>query len=154
MFRGNHPARVDSGGRLKVPADFIRWLPQVGPDEKQVFYITSKDGKRAEVWPLKAWEEVEAKLAKIPDMNPAKQKFLDVTSYYGHTAEMDGQGRLLIPQVLRDSARVGSDGQPADVVVFGKQGYLEVANRAAFEAELKAAPLSVEDQATLAGLGL
>src|SRR6202046_5200501 len=110
MFRGNHPTRVDEKGRLKLPADF-KSLPPVGEDEKQLFYITSKDGKRAEIWPLKAWEEVEAKLAKIPNMNPAKQKFLDVTSYYGHTAEMDGQGRLLIPQVLRDSARVGSDWQ-------------------------------------------
>jgi MraZ protein len=152
MFRGNHPARVDEKGRLKLPADF-KALLQGDPDVKQVFYITSKDGKRAEIWPLKAWEEVEAKLATIPNLNPAKQKFLDVTSYYGHMAEMDGQGRLLIPQVLRASASVG-DKDAADVVVFGKQAYLEVANRAMFEAELKAAPLSVEDQATLAGLGL
>jgi MraZ protein len=153
MFRGNHPARVDDKGRLKVPADFIKVLPQVGPDEKQVFYITSKDGKRAEIWPLKAWEAVEAKLAKIPDLNPAKQKFLDVTSYYGQMAEMDNQGRLLIPQVLRESAKVGDSG-PADAVVFGKQGYLEVANRGMFEAELKTAPLSKDDQAELASLGM
>jgi MraZ protein len=152
MFRGNHPARVDEKGRLKLPADF-KALLQGDPDGKQVFYITSKDGKRAEIWPLKAWEEVEAKLATIPNLNPAKQKFLDVTSYYGHIAEMDGQGRLLIPQVLRASANVG-DKDAADVVVFGKQAYLEVANRAMFEAELKTAPLSLEDQAALAGLGL
>ncbi len=152
MFRGNHPARVDEKGRLKVPADF-KGLLLGGPDERQVFYITSKDGKRAEIWPLKAWEEVEARLATIPNLNPAKQKFLDVTSYYGQMAEMDNQGRLLIPQVLRESAKVGSR-EAADVVVFGKQTYLEVANREMFEAELSAAPLSVEDQAALAGLGL
>jgi MraZ protein len=152
MFRGNHPARVDEKGRLKIPADF-KALLKGEPDEKQVFYITSKDGKRAEIWPLKAWEEVEAKLATIPNMNPAKQKFLDVTSYYGQMAEMDGQGRLLIPQVLRASANVG-DKDAADVVVFGKQVYLEVANREMFEAALSAAPLTVEDQAALADLGL
>jgi MraZ protein len=152
MFRGNHPARVDEKGRLKVPADF-KALLGITPDEKQVFYITSKDGKRAEIWPLKAWEEVEAKLAAIPNMNPAKQKFLDVTSYYGQMAEMDAQGRLLIPQVLRASANIG-DKDAADVVVFGKQVYLEVANREMFEAALSAAPLTVEDQAALADLGL
>ena len=151
MFRGNHPARVDEKGRLKVPADFKGLLG--GTDEKQMFYITSKDGKRAEIWPLKAWEEVEAKLAKIPNMNPAKQKFLDVTSYYGQMAEMDNQGRLLIPQLLRESAKVDGK-EAADVVVFGKQEYLEVANREMFEAELKLAPLSMDDQAALAGLGL
>ena len=148
MFRGNHPTRVDEKGRLKLPADFKSQLAGA-EDEKQLFYITSKDGKRAEIWPIKAWEEVEAKLAKIPNMNPAKQKFLDVTSYYGQTAEMDNQGRLLVPQLLRESAKV-----MADVVVFGKQDYLEVANREMFEAELKAAPLTAEDQAALADLGL
>ena len=152
MFRGNHPTRVDEKGRLKLPADFKAEL-QGGPEQRQLFYITSKDGKRAEIWPLKAWEEVEAKLAKIPNMNPAKQKFLDVTSYYGQMAEMDNQGRLLIPQLLRESAKVGGK-EAADVVVFGKQDYLEVANREMFEAELKAAPLSMDDQAALAGLGL
>ncbi|MEO7028567.1 MAG: division/cell wall cluster transcriptional repressor MraZ [Acidobacteriaceae bacterium] len=148
MFRGNHPARVDEKGRLKLPADFKGEL-EGGGEGKQVFYITSKDGKRAEVWPLKAWAGVEAKLALIPNMNPAKQKFLDVTSYYGQTVEMDSQGRLLLPQLLRESAQV-----VADVVVFGRQEYLQVANREMFEAELMAAPLTAEDQAALAGLGL
>jgi MraZ protein len=150
MFRGNHPTRVDEKGRLKLPADFRSLLTG---EEPQRFYITSKDGKRAEVWPLKAWEVVEAKLALIPNMNPAKQKFLDITSYYGQMAEMDGQGRLLIPQLLRESAKVGGK-EAADVVVFGKQEYLEVANREMFETEMKAAPLTLDDQAALAGLGL
>ncbi|MEO6922478.1 MAG: division/cell wall cluster transcriptional repressor MraZ, partial [Bryocella sp.] len=93
----------------------------------------------------------EAKLAKIPDMNPAKQAFLDVTSYYGQMAEMDGQGRILIPQILREAAKVGAK-EAADVVVFGKMSFLEVANREGFEAEMK--PLSLDDQAALAALGL
>ena len=48
----------------------------------------------------------------------------------------------------------GSAKVTAEVVVFGKQEYLEVANREMFEAELSKAPLSVEDQAALADLGL
>ena len=82
-------------------------------------------------------------------MSPYKRKFLDVTSYYGQMAEMDAQGRLLMPQLLRESAKV-----MADVVVFGKQTYFEVANREMFEAELNAAPLTMDDQAALADLGL
>jgi MraZ protein len=146
MFRGNHPARVDEKGRLKVPAEFKRRVDELyGPQ----FYITSKDGKRAEIYPLKEWEEIEAKLAKIPSLDPRKKKFLDVTNYYGGQAEMDAQGRLLIPQILRDAANV-----MGDVVVFGSQTFLEVANRESFKAELEAAPLTVDDQAALAGLGL
>ena len=146
MFRGNHPARVDEKGRLKVPADFKRRVDEVyGPQ----FFITSKDGKRAEVYPLKEWEAIEAKLAQIPSMNPAKKKFLDVTNFYGQMAEMDAQGRLLIPQLLRETAKV-----MGEVVVLGTQTFLEVVNHDMFKAELDMAPLTEEDQAALADLGL
>ena len=146
MFRGNHPARVDEKGRLKVPADFKRRVDEIyGPQ----FFITSKDGKRAEVYPLKEWEAIEAKLAQIPSMNPAKKKFLDVTNYYGQMAEMDAQGRLLIPQLLRETAKV-----MGEVVVLGTQTFLEVVNHDMFKAELDMAPLTEEDQAALADLGL
>ena len=84
MFRGNHPARVDEKGRLKLPADFKSEL-EGGGEGKQVFYITSKDGKRAEIWPLKAWEEVEANLKKIPNMNPRGRGF--TKDFIGFTTE-------------------------------------------------------------------
>ncbi len=146
MFRGNHPTRVDEKGRLKLPADFRGQL-EGDAEAKQVFYITSKDGERAELWPIKAWEEIEANLAKIPSTNPAKRKFLDVTNYYGAMAEMDNQGRLLLPQILRDKASL-----TAEVVVFGAQKYLEVLNRPTIEA--KDMTLTGEDLSSLSELGI
>ena len=101
MFRGNHPTRIDEKGRLKVPADFKRLVDELyGPK----FFITSKDGKRAELYPMKEWERIEDALAKAPS-SAAKKKFLDVTNYYGQVVEMDAQGRLLIPQLLRKTRR-------------------------------------------------
>ena len=146
MFRGDHPTRVDEKGRLKMPADFRAQL-EGDAEAKQLFYITSKDGERAELWPIKAWEEIEANLAKIPSTNPSKRKFLDVTNYYGAMAEMDNQGRLLLPQILRDKASL-----TADVVVFGAQTYLEVMNRPTIEAKIE--PLTAEDMAGLSALGI
>ena len=146
MFRGNHPARVDDKGRLKLPAEFKRRVDeQYGPQ----FYVTSKDGKRAEIYPLREWEKIEEKLAAIPSMNPIKRKFLDVTNYYGQMAELDTQGRLLLPQLLRDSANV-----TAEVVVLGAQTYLEVVNHDDFKAKLETEPLNLADMAALADLGL
>ena len=145
MFRGNHPTRVDEKGRLKLPADFRGQL-EGGPEAKQVFYITSKDGERAELWPIKAWEEIEASLAKIPSTNPAKRKFLDVTNYW-QMAEMDTQGRLLLPQILRDKA-----GLTAEVLVYGSQKFLEVLSRPTVEAQPQT--LSAEDMAGLSELGI
>src|ERR1700761_7695702 len=146
MFRGNHPARVDEKGRLNVPAEFKRRVDEAyGPQ----FYITSKDGKRAEIYPLREWEKVEAKLEQIPSLNPARKKFLDVTNYYGQMADLDAAGRLLLPQILRESAKV-----TAEVVVLGAQTYLEVVNHDDFKAKLDAEPLSEADLTTLADLGL
>lgn len=146
MFRGNHPARVDEKGRLKLPADFKRRVDEVyGPQ----FYITSRDGRRAEIYPIREWEKVEEKLSHIPSSNPAKKKFLDVTNYYGQMAELDQQGRMLLPQILRDSAKL-----VAEVVVLGTQTYLEVVNREEFEAELERNRLTEDDMRALADLGL
>jgi len=146
VFRGNHPTRVDEKGRLKLPADFRSQL-ESGGEGRQVFYITSKDGERAELWPIKAWEEIEAKLGTLPSTNPAKRKFLDVTNYYGQMAEMDNQGRLLLPQILRDKASLN-----ADVVVYGAQKSLEVLNRPTIEAQEQ--KLTAEDMAGLSDLGI
>jgi len=91
MFRGNHPTRVDEKGRLKLPAEFKRRVDEVyGP----LFYITSMDGKRAQVYPLKEWEAIESSLQKMSPMDPIRRKFQDVTNFYGQMAEMDAQGLL------------------------------------------------------------
>src|SRR6201982_2980560 len=145
MFRGNHPTRVDEKGRLKIPAEFKREI-----DEKfgAQFFITSLNGERAQVWPMPEWQKQEEKVLAMPTV-PAKKKWLDLTSYYGQVAEMDAQGRVLVPQVLRESAKVAGD-----VVVFGKLNYLEVANHDLFRAKLEAEPLTAEDEAALANFGL
>lgn len=142
MFRGNHPTRVDEKGRLKVPAEHKRTV-----DEKYgaIFYITSVDGERAELYPMKQWEQIEENLVKMPSSS-AKQKFLDVTGYYGQQVEMDGQGRLLIPQLLREKA-----GLKGDVAVMGQGTKLVVVSEARHVAKLEAQPLTGAD---LDSLGL
>ena len=142
MFRGNHPARVDEKGRLKVPAEFKRVI-----DEKygNQFYITSLDGKVAQVYPFEEWERIEQKLASLSTYNPTKKKFLDRVSYYGQQVEMDNQARLLLPQILRNAAHL--DGE---VTVFGMRTYLEVHNREIFEQNLAANQLTEADRKAMA----
>ncbi len=146
MFRGNHPARVDEKGRLKLPAEFKH---QIDEKYRGQVYITSKDGKVAEIHPLEEWEKFEEKLAAIPNFNPAKKKLLDRLNYYGQMSRMDEQGRVLLPQILREQAKV-----TGDVVVFGMQTYLEVANHESFKQNMEANPLTEEDQQILASFGL
>ena len=146
MFRGNHPTRVDEKGRLKIPAEFKRVI-----DEKyaQKFYITSQDGNIAQVYPFEEWERIEQKLASLSTFNPTKKKFLNRTNYYGQVVEMDGQGRLLIPQILRESAQIRGE-----VAVLGNLTYLEVRNLEAFRKEIEEQAFTDDDTKTLDELGI
>jgi len=146
MFRGNHPTRVDEKGRLKVPAEFKRVV-----EEKygQQFYITSLDGKVAQVYPFEEWERIEQKLAGLSTFNPTKRKFLDRTNYWGQQVEIDGQGRLLVPQLLREAA-----GLKGEVAVTGMLTYLEVRNLEAYRREIEENKFTPEDEKTLDELGI
>jgi len=145
MFRGNHPTRVDEKGRLKVPAEFKRVI-----DEKygSQFYITSLDGKSAQIYPFEEWERIEQKLAGLSNFNPTKKKFLTRTNYYGQVVEMDGQGRLLIPQLLRDSA-----GLKGEVAVLGYLNRLEVQSMEAVRQQVDE-PFTADDEKNLDDLGI
>jgi MraZ protein len=146
MFRGNHPTRVDEKGRLKVPAEFKRLI-----DEKYgtQFYITSLDGKVAQVYPFEEWQRIEEKLARLSNFNPTKKKFLNRTNYYGQLVEIDGQGRLLIPALLRDSAKV-----QGEVAVVGNLTYLEVQSLEAYQKDIEENPFTSDDEKTLDELGI
>jgi MraZ protein len=146
MFRGNHPTRVDEKGRLKVPAEFKRVI-----DEKYnaQFYITSVDGKVAEIYPFEEWERIEQKLAGVSNYNPTKKKFLDRVNYWGQQVEMDGQGRLLVPQLLRDAAEI-----KGEVAVTGNLNRLLVRNLEAYRKEIAEQPFTSDDEKTLDELGI
>ena len=146
MFRGNHPTRVDEKGRLKIPAEFKRVI-----DEKygQQFYITSLDGRVAQVYPFEEWERIEQKLAALSNFNPTKKKFLDRTNNYGQQVEMDGQGRLLLPQLLRESGQI-----KGEVAVLGNLTFLVVRNLELFKREIEEEKFTPEDEKTLDELGI
>lgn len=135
-LRGNSPAKVDEKGRLKIPARFLDDLKEYGTG----FYITSPNGESARIYPLKVWSEIEDGLASQPN-SKEKRKFLKRTSYFGQVEELDGQGRVLLPAVLREAALLKSD-----VAVLGMSSYLEVMNDARVVDEIKNDPFTDDDE--------
>lgn len=144
MFRGNHPAKVDEKGRLKLPAAFKQLVDAQNVTQ---FYITSVDGKSAQIWPLPEWEKQEALLAESSTMDDAVEKYLNLTSYYGQQVEMDNQARVLLPQILRGTAQLD-----AEVAVLGKMHFLEVRNLQKLEESLPANAMTAEDRQSLAAI--
>jgi MraZ protein len=144
MFRGNHPTRVDEKGRVKVPADFKRVLDERYGAE---FYITSKDGKIAKVYPMDEWVKIEQKIMANP--TEGVKKFLDTTSFWGQTVEIDGQGRLLLPGLLREEANL-----KGDVAVVGVLNHLEVRVMDDYRKQITEQKLTPDDDKALAQLGI
>ncbi len=117
MLRGNSETKIDDKGRLKIPAAFKKVFEDEFPQTK--FYVTSMDGKAARVYPMEEWTKIEEKLKSSFDPATADLKFK--VNYYGGECDMDAQGRVLIPQVLREKA-----GITGEVAVMGMTVYLEV----------------------------
>ena len=141
MLFGSFPVTIDEKFRLKIPAKFRRELPEA-------VYVTSDDGSCAHIYPMPVWERFTQKFLEPPRMDPAKQKYQEITSYYGLVTEMDPQGRVLIPHPLREDAELAGE-----VMVFGRQDHLVVWNNERIRKRLKESPLTNEDRERLAQLG-
>jgi MraZ protein len=144
VFRGNNPAKVDDKGRLKIPSAFKTLLDAANVTQ---LYITSTDGRKAEIWPLPEWEKREKLLAEHSNLDDAVEKYLNLTSYYGQQVEMDSQSRVVLPQKLRDKGKLD-----AEVVVLGKLVYLEVQNEKEFEQGLAAYEMTADDRKSVAAI--
>jgi MraZ protein len=74
VLRGNHPARIDDKGRLKVPNSFRQIVEAQWGTE---LFVTSVTGEFVRVYPMGVWVEIERKLAEVPSTHPSKLRFLD-----------------------------------------------------------------------------
>lgn len=146
MLRGNAPARIDEKGRLKVPNAFRLLVEEThGRD----VFLTSLTGEYVRIYPMPVWLDIEQKLASMPSTHPSRLRFLDRMSYFGQAAELDTQGRVIIPLRLREAATMSGD-----VDVLGQVNYLDVWNHDRFLAKLQREPFTDDDARALSEFGI
>ena len=147
MLRGNHPARVDDKGRLKIPNGFRALIHEAhGRD----LFVTSVTGENVRIYPMAVWLEVERRLAEVPSTNPSKLRVLDRVNFFGQTVALDKQGRVVLPQLLRESAAM-----TGEVSVLGLANHLAVWNQKRLTERLfKKEPFTDEDGRVLSGFGI
>ena len=130
MFMGEYNHTIDAKGRLIVPAKFREELGEA-------FVITNGNDGCLNIYTEEAWETFLGKLKLLPnnrDTRSIVRKFVS----QANRVEVDKQGRILIPTVLRDYAdffiscedavaalgmrtyAAGLDGDPA--VISGESG--------------------------------
>ena len=146
MLRGNHAAKIDDKGRLKVPNAFRALIEEQHGSE---VFVTSLSGEYVRIYPMPVWLVLEEKLARVPSTHPARLKFLDRVNYFGQAAELDAQGRVLIHGRVRDSA-----GMAGEVDVLGQYDSLDVWNHERFLAKLQREPYTDDDARALSEFGI
>ncbi len=116
-FVGTYIHTLDNKGRLVIPQPFRETL---GP----TFYIApSKDFSHVALYPNLAWARVRDSFAKLGSFNPLVNMFLDqfdALSFRGQ--ECDAQGRILLPQRVRDELLHGEK----DVEITGANDHVRV----------------------------
>jgi transcriptional regulator MraZ len=147
MLRGNHPARIDDKGRIKIPNGFRSLVEShYGPE----LFVTSVTGEHVLLYPMSVWLEIERRLAAVPSTNPSKLRFLDRVNFFGQSVTMDRQGRVVLPQMLREAAAMAGD-----VSILGRHNHLAVWNLRRLQERLfKKEPFTDEDGRVLSEFGI
>src|SRR5688500_13758565 len=145
-LRGSETTRVADKGRPKSPSIFRgRLQDRSGAG----VFVTSVKGDYVLIYPIDVWSAMEERIVLAPSQNPALKRFMDRVSYFGQPGEIDPQGRVLIPQQLRQRASI-----LGEVRVLGRINYLEVWNEERFADKLAREPWTDADELLLSQHGI
>ena len=105
MFRGRFEHSIDDKGRVSIPSKF-REVLTTNFDERLI--ITNFDDC---LWayPFAEWQKIEEYVASLPQMKPEVKAFQRVFISAATESAIDKQGRILVPQTLRDYAGINKD---------------------------------------------
>lgn len=153
MFRGINAINIDVKGRLVMPA---RYREQLQLDSKGLVVLTIDTDERCLLlYTLPDWEEIEQKLAALPSFNPAARRIQRLLIGHATDIEMDAQGRILIPPLLREYAGLSKRsvlvGQGKKFEIWDQAHWDECRNRWLAE-EMKASETELPEEVKLISL--
>ena len=121
MFMGEYNHTVDEKGRLIIP---VKFRDELGSE----FVVTKGLDGCLFAYDLTEWRVLEEKLRALPLTNKDARAFARFMLAGAASVEIDKQGRILLPQVLRNFARLEKD-----VVLIGVASRIEIWNKEKWE---------------------
>jgi len=118
VFRGVNTVNLDSKGRLAIPTRYRDQLARLC--EGQMVVTVDRDGCLL-LYPLPEWEEIERKLARLSSFQKQTRRLQRLLIGHATECEMDGNGRILLSQPLREFA-----GLEKAVVLIGQSNKFEI----------------------------
>ena len=121
MFMGEYNHTIDATGRLIVPSKFRETLGDT-------FVVTKGLDGCLFVYDNEEWGVFEEKLKSLPITNKEARQFVRFFLAGAAEVEVDKQGRILVPNVLREFAELNKD-----VVLIGVASRIEIWSKERFE---------------------
>lgn len=118
MYRGVSTINLDSKGRMAVPTKYRDALTR--QCEGQMVVTVDRDTCLL-LYPLPEWEEIERKLVRLPSFNKQARRLQRLLIGHATECELDGNGRILLPQPLREFAAMEKS-----VVLIGQGNKFEI----------------------------
>ena len=133
MFRGISSLNLDPKGRLAIPTRYREEL-QGCCDNQLIVTVAVNErcvGEPGCLWlyPLAEWEKLEQTISKLPTLNKMAGKLRRFVIGNATECEMDTQGRLLLPEKLREFAQMDKK-----LILIGQLNKFEIWNEAAWQA--------------------
>lgn len=133
MLMGQFQHSLDPKGRLIIPSKFREQLGES-------FILTKGLDRCLFVYPKSEWVMLEQKLKALPLTKKEARAFIRLFFSGAVEVELDKQGRILIPPVLREYARIEKE-----VVIIGVSNRAEIWSVSEWEAYSKEAEDSYEE---------
>jgi MraZ protein len=135
MFRGQFDHAIDAKGRTSLPSRFRDVLDASG--DLRIVLTPSPFDPCLDMYPMKAWEDFEARIAALPQFEPNVIRLRRLYVSAAVECEIDKQGRVLVPNPLREHAKLTKDvlwaGMGRTVELWAKEKWAEI--RSITEAE-------------------
>lgn len=124
MFRGRYSHTLDSKGRVSIPAPFREVLSSA---YEETLVITNFDHCLV-AFPLQEWASVEARTKDLSMLQKDVRAFIRYFYSGAVESKLDRQGRVLIPQSLREFAGIDKE-----VMLVGAVNRIEIWSKEAWE---------------------
>ena len=121
MFMGEYNHTIDAKGRLIVPSKFREALGDT-------FVVTKGLDGCLFVYDNEEWQAFEEKLRSLPITNKEARQFARFFLAGAAEVVVDKQGRILVPNILREFAQISKD-----VVLIGVASRIEIWSKERFE---------------------